>query len=241
MASDCLSSARRVFSLVITINHNAIKMFGCLRRLGCLVLIAAGIGAWYWYADVRRPASTPAKRVEAGARAGWEPLTQADAERGKRAVESLSQRAGPVFANMTPAEAASYIFLVAARQLPPSARNIQASAVDNRLRIRAEVALKDFGGAAVLGPLASLIGDRDTVQLGGSIHVIRPGTGEFMVEEMRFGQAPIPRLLIPRLIGKFRRGEVEGISDRGLPMKMPEYISDVRIQNGKITLYKSVP
>ena len=28
--------------------------------------------------------------------------------------------------------------------------------------------------------------------------------------------------------------------DRGLPMQMPEYISDVRIENGKITLYKSV-
>jgi len=92
-----------------------------------------------------------------------------------------------------------------------------------------------------LGPLASLIGDRDTVQLGGTIHVIRPGLGEFVVEEMKFGQAPIPGLLIPRLVSHFRRGNVDGISDRGLPMKMPSYISDVRIENGRITLYKSVP
>jgi hypothetical protein len=33
---------------------------------------------------------------------------------------------------------------------------------------------------------------------------------------------------------------VEGISPSGLPMLMPPYISDVRVANGKITLYKSV-
>lgn len=216
-------------------------MFGCLRRLGCLVVIIAGLGAWYFYTHLGGSRPEPSKRADASARSGWEPLTPADGERGRRAVESLSQRAGPVFVNITAAEAASYIFLAATRQLPASARNIQAIAVNDRLRVRAEVSLKDFGGAAVLGPLASLIGDRDTVQLGGTIHVIRPGVGEFLVEEMKFGQAPIPGMLIPRLMSRFRRGTVEGMSDRGLPMKMPPYISDVRIENGKITLYKSVP
>ena len=37
-----------------------------------------------------------------------------------------------------------------------------------------------------------------------------------------------------------RSKPVEGISENGLPMVMPAYISDVRISNGKITLYKSV-
>lgn len=216
-------------------------MFGCLRRLGCLVIIVGGLGAWYFYTHLKSSDKSRPSPAVAAPHAGWEPLSQADAERGKRAVESLSQRAGPVFANMTPAEAASYIFLAGARQLPESAKNIQASAVNERLRVRAEVSLKDFGGPAVLGPLASLIGERDTVQLGGTIHVLRPGLGEFAVEEMKFGRASIPGILIPRLIGHFRKGNVSGLSDRGLPMAMPAYISDVRIENGIITLYKSVP
>jgi hypothetical protein len=216
-------------------------MFGCLRRLGCLVIILGALGAWYFYTHLKSNDSTPTSRSEISGRAGWEPLTQPNAERGRRTVESLSQRSGPVFANLTPAEAASYIFLAASRQLPPSASGIQASAVNDRLRVRAEVSLKDFGGAATLGPLASLIGDRDTVLLGGTIHVIRPGLGEFVVQEMKFGRASIPGILIPRLVGHFRKGNVTGLSDRGLPMTMPRYISDVRIENGKITLYKSVP
>jgi hypothetical protein len=214
-------------------------MFGCLRKLGCLVIIIAGLGAWYFYTHLKSGDGGSSGRTAASS-ATWEALTPAAAERGKKEVESLSQRAGPVFANMTPAEAASYIFLAAASRFPGHAQNIQASAVNDRLRVRSEVAIKDFGGAAVLGPLGSLIGDRDTVQLGGTIKVLRPGLGEFTVEEMKFGQAAIPRILIPRLIARFRKGSVDGLSDRGLPMTMPDYISDVRIENGKITLYKSV-
>src|SRR4051812_30221704 len=105
-------------------------MKGCFRRAGCLVLIIALVCAWYWYSHFYR---TGSKSVPAGTTAGatvapeWQPLTQADAEKGRRSVESLAQRSGPVFANLSAAEAASYIFLVVAKQLPPSARNVEAS------------------------------------------------------------------------------------------------------------------
>ncbi len=211
-------------------------MFGCLRKLGCLALILAAVAVWYIYTHGR---SHTARKTTTAA-AVWEPLTPNSAEAGRRSVESLSQRTGPVFANLTAAQAASYIFLVAAKQLPPSARHIETALIDDQLRVRAEVPLKDMGGPAALGPLASIIGDRDTVQLAGTIHVIKPGLGEFVVEGMKIGQASIPSVLIPRVVQHFRRSTVEGVSDRGLPMKMPEYISDVRIENGKITLYKSV-
>jgi hypothetical protein len=51
----------------------------------------------------------------------------------------------------------------------------------------------------------------------------------------------VPNGLIPRLLSQMKRGKtVEGVSNKGLPMVMPSYISDVRIANGRITLYKSV-
>src|SRR4051812_13481417 len=121
-------------------------MFGCLRRLGCLAIIIAALGAWYFYTHLSSNHPSTTRTAGATAHMGWEPLTQANAERGRAAVESLSQRTGPVFANMTPSQAASYIFLAATRQLPPSAQKIEAMAVNDRLRVRAEVSLKDFGG-----------------------------------------------------------------------------------------------
>lgn len=223
-------------------------MKGCFRRAGCLVLIVAAAALWYWYARVERPAASagpaPSVGIPAGtaaANGGWQPLTAADADRGRFAVESLARRSGPVFANLTPAEAASYIFLVVAKQLPPSARNAEASIVGDRLYVRSEVELKDFGGASQLGGLGMLLGSRDSVLLGGTIHMLKPGLAEFLVQEVKLGRLPVPQALVPRLITQMKHGRtVEGVAPNGLPMVMPAYISDVRIANGKITLYKSV-
>jgi hypothetical protein len=221
-------------------------MKGCFRRLGCLVLIIALVALWYWYARVERPAAaTTVLTTTTGgssSNSGWQPLTAADAERGRVAVEALARRSGPVFANLSPAEAASYIFLVVAKQLPPSARNAEASIVGDRLYVRSEVDLKDFGGSGQLGALGMLLGSRDSVLLGGTIHMLKPGLAEFQVQEVKLGKLQVPKALIPRLITQMTHGKNKalGISESSLPMVMPAYISDVRIANGKITLYKSV-
>jgi len=109
------------------------------------------------------------------------------------------------------------------------------------LYVRSDVDLKDLGGSKALGPIGLLLGERDSVRFGGTIHMLRPGLGEFLVEEVKLGRFDVPGALIPRLLGQMKREKrVEGVSENGLPMVMPAYISDVRISNGKITLYKSV-
>lgn len=231
-------------------------MFGCIRRLGCLVVILLICAVWFFFYRSDSPERTtrqdplppltsssdgPAPGPVATAPRGWESLTTERAERGRAAVESLGQKSGPVFANLTAAEAASYLFLIVAKQLPPSAKNSEAFISGDRLQVRSDVKLSDFGGAAALGPLASLLSDRDSVRLGGTISMIRPGLGEFRLREVKLGKLNVPSPLIPRLAGQIRKGDrVEGSSADALPMKFPEYISDVRISNGRITLYKNV-
>jgi hypothetical protein len=218
-------------------------MKGFFRRLGCLIIILVILACvWYWYARVpRSTATTTTTGSSAAAASGWQPLTAADADRGRAAVQSLGRQSGPVFANLTPAEAASYIFTVVAKQLPPSAQNAQAAIIGDRLYVRSDVDLKDFGGSKALGPLGMLLGDRDSVRFGGTINMLKPGLGEFLVQEVRLGRFDVPTALIPRLLTQMKRGkQPDGISQNGLPMVMPAYISDVRISNGKITLYKSV-
>jgi hypothetical protein len=219
-------------------------MKGCLKRAGCLVILILLVALWYWYARVERPSPPPvtgSASTATSVSSGWQPLTATDAERGRVTVQSLERQAGPVFANLTPAQAASYIFLVVAKQLPPSAKNAEAAIIGDRLYVRSEVELKDFGGAKTLGPLGMLLGERDSVRFGGTINMLRPGLAEFLVQEVKLGRIEVPTALIPRLLTQMKRGKtVEGISQNGLPMVMPPYISDVRISNGKITLYKSV-
>jgi hypothetical protein len=223
-------------------------MFGCFRRLGCLViLLILGVFAWFnrgrleqtyrKYAGDRITTSGPA-----GAPAGWEALTPDKANRGKAEVEALSRKSGPVFANLTAGEAASYIFLEVAKQLPPSSQNIYTSIKDDQMNVRALVDLKDFGGSSVLGPLAGMLGSRDTVQLGGTMHVIRPGVGEFAVKNIQIGSFPVPSPLIPKLIARIRKGTIpDGTAKDALPVKLPDYIGDIRIANGRIVVYKNLP
>ena len=215
-------------------------MFGCLRRLGCLVILALGAGIWYWYARVEPSRERRAAAAVASPK-GWEPLSQPNAERGRAAVASLGKRSGPVFADLTASQAASYIFLAASGQhLPPSAQSVSSSIIGDRLYVKANIALAEIGGPKVLGPLAGFLSERDSVKLGGTMNVIRPGLGQFLVQDVKLGRLDVPSPLVPRLVAQMRRGTVpEGVAQNGFPMTLPSYISDIRIANGHITIYKN--
>ena len=216
-------------------------MFGCIRKLGCLVFLLLLGGGIYLYMQ-KKDGSSSSASVPASARPLWEPITPLNAERGKREVESLRDSRGPVFANLTGAEAASFIFLSAARQLPKGAESASASVQGNELVVRSAINLSDFGAKKVLGPLAGILGERDTLMLGGHINIVQPGLGEFEVTRLKIGKMTVPSPLIPRLLNELRKGDRPvGVAPNALPMPVPEYISDVRIANGRITVYKNAP
>lgn len=217
-------------------------MFGCIRKLGCLALLLVLAGAAYLYLNKRSSDSPTSSRSPVSRRALWEPITALNAERGKREVESLRDSRGSAYANLTGGQAASYIFLSAARQLPTGAEHAMASVQNNELLVRAVVPLSQFGAKKILGPLAGVLGEKDTLLLGGNIRIVQPGLAEFQVTRLKIGNLAVPSPLIPRLLSQIRKGERPvGVSTNGLPMPVPEYISDVRIVNGRVTVYKNAP
>lgn len=223
-------------------------MFGCFRRLGCLViLLILGVFAWFnrdrLEATYRRYAGGPPSADTSAVirvTGDWEALSPAKGAVGERKVGSLSARTGPSYVNLSASEAASYILKSVVSQLPGESQQATSSVKGDRLYVRANISLKEIGGAKVLGPLGGLLGDRDTVQLGGTIRVLRAGVGEFNVKEIRVGSFPVPSAVIPRLVSRLRKGEMPaGIANDALLMKMPPYIGDVRIADGRITVYKT--
>src|SRR3954449_10227334 len=123
---------------------------GCLKRLGCLVVLvlAAGIG-WLtrdsWLPARFRPRSTAVRT------AGWEPLTDAGANRTRTALTKLSQPSGPVFQTLSGADVASYVFRELARQLPRSTDSIRTMVSGDKVSMRAVVKLSDLGDSGALG------------------------------------------------------------------------------------------
>jgi len=210
----------------------------CLARIGCLTLVCilAVVG---WFTRDRWLPMVGYRSTSSVTGPAWESLSDAGAERTRRALDKLSQARGPVFQSLSGGDVASFIFRELARQLPPSTDSVEAAVIGDRLYLRASIKLSEIGGAAVLGPLASFVGEREQIQFGGTFHVIRPELAEYVVKEIKLRELAVPSGMIPKLMAKIERGpRPQGVSADGLPIVIPKYVGDIRVANGKITVYK---
>jgi hypothetical protein len=213
-----------------------------MRKIGCLIVLLVLAIALYlsrsrWLPLVRGGGTATVASTDGV----WEPVTAAGAERARIAIQGLASKSGPVFANVRPGDLASYVFVALRRELPPSAQNVAATIIGDRLYVRADIKLADVGGAEVLGPLAGFLSDRETMLFGGTFEVLRPGLAQFHVQELKLRELSIPQRMIPRLVKRIGHGaRPEGVAPDGLPLLVPEQIGDVRVGRGKVTLYKNV-
>jgi hypothetical protein len=210
-------------------------MFGCTRKLGCLVVLAIGLAvAYYWYARVPDEGTTTSTLPGAVV---WEPLTPAAGAQGRAAVEGLA--GGQAYAALSAGQVASYIFLEMSNAMPASADDLEAAVIGDRLAVRGLVSLADIGGSRILGPLAQMLSDRDTLLLSGTMSVLATGEGQFVVRELRFGQMRAPSGIIPRIVRQIDKTEDRGpLAPSAISLPLPPGIGDIRVGNGMVTLYK---
>jgi hypothetical protein len=117
--------------------------------------------------------------------------------------------------------------------------SIETRVVGERIAMRAVVKTSELKGA--LGALGGMLGDREHVELTGTMRVAKPGLGEFVVEDAKVRGISIPRGMIGTLIKRFDTGASRtGVAENALPLPLPPYVGDIRVANGKITLYKNV-
>jgi hypothetical protein len=216
---------------------------GCLRRLGCLalVLVLAAAGAFLYY--TRWGPGRTDRAVASAGDSAWEPLTPAGAARARAVVARLERRGGRVYENVNPGDLSAYVFEELAKgTLPPSTEDARAAVIDSQLYVRATVKLSDFGGKRELGPLGAMLGEREPVQFGGTLELVRPGLAQYRLKSIRVRELSIPPPMIPKLVRNLDRGpRPEGLAPDGLPLEVPAYISDVRVGNGTITVFKGAP
>ena len=215
-------------------------MFGCLGRIGCLIVVLA-LAAGAWFTRDRWLGRGPERAATSAAEGVWEPLTEEGATRARQAVASLGTRAGPVFANLRPGDLASYVFLSLQKALPAEANETRAAVIGERLYVRTLMSPSDLGGKETLGSLGGFFTARDTVLFGGTFEVLEPGLAQYRIEEIRAGRLAIPKAMIPRLVSRIRKGGArEKLAPNGLALEIPPHVGDVRVARGRVTLYKNV-
>jgi hypothetical protein len=219
----------------------------CLGRLGCLaVLVILAVLGWLyrdrWLSRITGRDSSPSDTAVIRTTEGvWQPVTIQGSDKAARALEELQRPNGPTAVTVTASDLAAYVYRELARQLPPSADSVEAMAAGDRLHVRASVRLRELGGREVLGPLAAMLGDRERLQIGGNLRIVRPGLGELLVREVHVGQLRLPSAVIPRLLREVSpRERPAGVSDAGVPLRLPEYIGGVHVSGGNVAISRAI-
>ncbi|HUR92843.1 MAG TPA: hypothetical protein VMY38_09255 [Gemmatimonadaceae bacterium] len=211
-------------------------MFGCIRKLGCLVILAVAIAVGYYF-WARVPDDEPAA-PGAARTIVWERLSPALGAQGRSAVERLA--GGQGYASLSAGQVASYIFLEMANSLPDKVQDLEAAVIGDRLAVRGLVSLADIGGSKMLGPLAQMLSDRDTLLLSGTMNVLATGEGQFVVKDLRFGDFRAPSGLIPRIVRQIDKTEDRGpLAPAAIFLPLPPGVGDIRVGGAMVTLYKT--
>lgn len=214
-------------------------MFGCLRTVGCLTLILALVIGGALTRHRWLPAITGERAVST---ATFDPVTEERRERGRRQLEALGRKSGPVFTNLTAAEASALVLSDQATRIPAIIGGVEAAVVGDRLVLRTMLDPAQLKGIDALGPVGKLLQSRQRVLLEGTLEVAEPGRALFVVEDVRVNELSVPSPAIGSLVRQLDRRTVDpGDPPRAIGFAVPSYVGDVRVGKGRVTLYKVVP
>lgn len=224
---------------------------GCLTRVGCLaVVLAVGGGAFWLYGDAlpgkvgelagRATGSAAGAKATGAAPVAWASLNDATADGGE-AVARLGRANGPQYVTLGAGDLAGFLASALARNLPRSSIDPQVALVGDRILLRAVVDLREFAGQGAFGSvIGAAMNGRDTLFLSGTLEALRPGMAQYRVRELRLKGIDVPPRVIPSLVGTIRpRVGTDSLAADAMPIPMPRFVSDVRVNQGQLTLYRT--
>jgi hypothetical protein len=218
-------------------------MLRLMRRIGCAILLLV-IGAATWHFRDRwmpRAREIVAARLPNADATGWAPLTRAGAQRAAERVQRLSRPTGPAYVNVAAADFAAYILGGTLGRLAEIDSAPEALVDEGLLYMRTRIRLADLGGKESLGPLSTMFGEAEPIVIGGRLEPIRAGLAQYRLTEVAVRDLTLPEGAVARLVtgwGPSRRPE--GVSRDALPIEMPAFVGDLRLADGRVTLYKTV-
>lgn len=180
---------------------------------------------------------------------GWVPLPVPEAGPAVTSARSpmsrLSGRRGPAFVSLGAPELAPWIAAGVATALPATAGRRALAIVKDSVLLRAEVELGDLAGDGALGAvIGAALNGRDTLRVAGTLELVRPGLARYRVQAIRLRGIGLPSRLIPTLLTRLRRttpsDSATAVGAGALALPLPPVVADLRVANGKVTLYKAV-
>ncbi len=158
------------------------------------------------------------------------------------AVTSLTSARGPAYVNVGAGDLASLLAVPLKSQLPRSASNVQIALDRDQLLVRGVVEVGELAGDGTVGKLLGIaMAGRDTLQFGGTVAPLRAGFAQYRIESLRVKGFDVPERVIPLIMRSLRRSNTDStLADNAIAVRLPRAVADLRINNGRMTLYKAV-
>ena len=155
----------------------------------------------------------------------------------------LARRDGTAYLSIGAGDVAKLLSRALSAQLPASATAVQVALDSSRLLVRAVVNIAELAGDGTLARvLGTALSGRDTVQLSGTMEMIAPGVALYRVQSASVTGVTIPGPLVPPVMRALRRGpHIDSVPDDALAVRLPASVGDLRINNGRVIVYKTVP
>lgn len=216
-------------------------MFGCLRRVGCGVLLLV-LGALGWaYRDVWVPKvkGLVAARIPAATQE-WTPVTPAGAARAESRIATLGSASGPASVTVSAADFAAYVLAPTLSLIAEADSAPQALIEGDTLFLRTRIRLADVGGKGSLGPLSQMFDETEPLLIGGRVEPVRAGLGQFRLSTVALRQLKVPAAGVSRLVTRWgARARPAGLAADALPIVLPAFVGDLRIAKGRVTLHRA--
>lgn len=206
-------------------------MFGCMRRVVALMVVVVLVGiAWMFRDSIR-------ERF-----AGWfgKPQTELTEEElvasAEAKLETLAAGEAESPVGLSELEARALARTRMRATLPGFVHDPGLEIRDGGIRLDARVPvdqvprIRDLGAAATLLP--------DTAEVGASGTIVPMGSGQaaFAVDQITVAGIPVPKRLIPRLVGQIRGGSTGGASADAIPLRLPPGVESVHVRGDSLIL-----
>lgn len=125
--------------------------------------------------------------------------------------------------------------------LPADVVDPRVTVADGRMTLEGSVATARFGEIAELREILSFLPDTASLRAVGSFVPLDSGHVGLEVHELGAAGIPVPSRLIPRVLGKFRRGDVPGLEANALAVPLPPGVRSVYVSGDSLVFLARQP
>lgn len=208
-----------------------ILIFGCLRRIVSLVLLLVIIAAaWYFRADIM------AKWRQFRGEAPEATVNPEEAARTAQAkMAALESSNPPARTALSEYELQALLRSRFAPALPAWLDSTRIRLEGDRVRLSGRVPLDRMPQLKDVGSVAGLLPDTTEVAVSGQVIPFGRGRVALAVDQVTAAHIPLPRRLIPQVLGRMKKPGDTSPSD-ALSLPLPHTISSAYVRNDSLIL-----